>query len=152
MNEPEKLRCQEYSRAVFGKSIKNSELEDLVRGSASFEEFRIRVVHRYSNKSENSRKIVIRWRNVTPSSDASPDTNILFHMLESLSQKQIDLERKLRDANADLLDRLQVLDAAATGQAAWRTNLEEIRDQIAVIRVNLSRSEELPSHGGNGSK
>jgi hypothetical protein len=152
MNELEKMRCEEYSRAIFGKSVKNKELEDLVKGSASFEEFRIRVVHKCSNRNEQTKKIAARWQSTLVKPDAVPDANILLHMLESLAQKQVDLERKLREANADLLSRLQVLDAAATGQAVWRTNLEEIRDQIAVIRRNLAQLEEVPSRGGNGSK
>jgi hypothetical protein len=148
MNEPEKAKCEDYSRALFGKAVKKAELEDILKGSASFEDFRIRVVHRCSGKNEHSKKIVARWQSTVVKSDSFPDANILLHMLESLAQKQIDLERKLREANADLLARLQVLDAAATGQAAWRLQLEEIRGQIAVIRGNLARSEDLPSPKG----
>src|ERR1700722_2354193 len=149
MNEPERARCEDYSRALFGKTVKKAEFEDIVKGSASFEDFRIRVVHRCSGKSEQSKKIAARWQSTVVKSAPFPDANILLHMLESLAQKQIDLERKLRDANADLLARLQVLDAAATGQAAWRTHLEEIRGQIAVIRGNLARSEDVPSNEGS---
>jgi hypothetical protein len=152
MNEPEKVRCEEYSRAVFGKSVKNSELEDLVRGSSSFEEFRIRMVHKFANKNELSKKITVRWQNTVVKSDDSPDANILLHMLESLAQKQIELERKMREANTELLERFQALDAAATAQAVWRTNIDEICVQIAEIRKSLEHLEGLPSRGGNGSK
>ncbi len=121
MNEPERIRCEEYSRALFGKSVKNNDFEDLVKGSSSFEEFRIRVVHKFANKYEHSKKVAVRWR-------------------------------KMREANAEMLDRLQALDAAATAQSGWRTDLDEIRAQIAEIRKNLEHLEELPSRGGNGSK
>jgi hypothetical protein len=153
MNEPEKIRCEEYSRAIFGKSVKNAELEDLVKGSSSFEEFRIRMVHKFANKNEYSKKIAVRWQStVVKTDDHHTDANILLHMLESLAQRQVELERKMREANAELLDRLQALDAAATTQAVWRTNLDEIRDQIAEIRKNLEQLEVLPSRGGNGTK
>jgi hypothetical protein len=152
MNEPEKVRCEEYSRAVFGKSVKNSELEDLVKGSSSFEEFRIRMVHKFANKNELSKKISLRWQNTIVKSDDSVDANILLHMLESLAQKQIELERKMREANTELLERLQALDVAATAQAMWRTSLDEICVQIAEIRKSLELLEGLPPRGGKGSK
>ena len=152
MNEPERVRCEEYSRAVFGKSVKNGDFEDLVKGSASFAEFRIRVVHKLSNKNEHSKKIAVRWQSAVGKADDHPDGNILLHKLESLAQKQIDLERKMREANTQLLERLQTLDTAATAQSGWRTELEEIRTQIAEIRKSLEHLEELPSRGGNGSK
>lgn len=151
MNEPEKVRCAEYSRALFGKSVKNGDFEDLLRGSSSFEEFRIRLVHKFAGKSEHSKKVAVRWQSTVTKRNDSPDGNILLHKLESLAQKQIELERKMREANAELLDKLHALDAAATVQAGWRTNLEEIRTQIAAIRGDLEHLEELPSHGGNGS-
>jgi hypothetical protein len=149
MNEPEKSRCEDYSRAVFGKAVKKSELEDIVKASSSFQDFRIRVVHKWSAKNEHSKKIAARWQNTVAKPAALPDANILLHMLESLAQKQIDLERKLREANADLLARLQVLDAAATSQAVWRNQLEEMRCQIATIRGNLARLEDLPTRGAS---
>jgi hypothetical protein len=153
MNEPERVRCEEYSRALLGKSVKNSELDDLVKGSSSFEEFRIRAVQRFANRNEFSKKIAVRWQStIVKPTDDRPDGNILLHMLESLAQKQVDLERKMREANAELLERLQTLDAAATTQAVWRANLDEIRDQIAEIRKNLEHLDDLPSRGGNGSK
>jgi len=152
MNDPEKVRCQEYSRFLFGKSLKGVDLEDLMKGSSSFEEFRIRVVHKFASKNDNSRKIKIRWGNSVTHTNESPDANSLLHMLESLSQKQTQLEQKMRGANAELLEKLAVLDAAATAQATWRTKLEEIRYQIAEIRKRLEHLEELPSHRGNGSK
>jgi len=153
MNEPEKIRCEEYSRAIFGKSVKTAELEDLVKGSSSFEEFRIRMVHKFAHKTEYSKKIAVRWQGtVVKRADELPDANILLHMLESLAQRQVELERKMREANAELLQKLQTLDAAATTQAVWRANLDEIRDQIAEIRKNLEQLEVLPSRGGNGSK
>jgi uncharacterized membrane protein YccC len=152
MNEPERVRCEEYSRAVFGKSVKNGDFDDLVKGSASFEEFRIRAVHRFSNRNEHSKKVAVRWQSTVVKVDEHPDANILLHMLESLAQKQVDLERKLREANAELLDRLQTLDTAATAQAGLRTNLDDIRTQIVEIRRSLEHLEELPSRGGTGSK
>ena len=151
MNEPEKVRCAEYSRALFGKSVKNGDFEDLLKGSSSFEEFRIRLVHKFASKNEHSKKVAVRWQATVTHKNDSPDGNILLHKLESLAQKQIELERKMREANADLLDKLHTLDTAATVQSGWRTNLEEIRTQIAEIRRNLEHLEELPSRGGNGS-
>jgi seryl-tRNA synthetase len=152
MNEPERARCEEYSRAVFGKSVKNGDFEDLLKASASFAEFRIRIVHRFSNKNEHSKKIAVRWQSVVGKADDHPDANILLHMLESLAQKQIDLERRIREANTQLLERLQTLDTAATSASGWRTDVEEIRTQITEIRKSLEHLEELPSRGGNGSK
>jgi len=152
MNEPEKGRCEEYSRVLFGKSLRGGDLEDLVKGSSSYEEFRVRVVHKLANKDEKSKQITVRWRNSVAKKDDSPDANILLHMLESLAEKQTELERKMRDANAELLERLKTLDSAATTQATWRTTLEETRYQIAEIRKCLEGLEELPSCGGNGSK
>ena len=152
MNEPEKNRCEEYSRAIFGKSLKNSELEDLVKGSSSFDEFRIRAVHKFASRNEYSKKIAVRWQSTLVKTDDRTDANILLHMLESLAQRQVELERKMREANAELLERFQALDKAATTQAVWRANLDEIRDQISEIRKNLEQLEVLPSRGGNGSK
>jgi hypothetical protein len=134
---------------LFGKAVKKSEIEEIVRGSESYEEFRIRVVHRCFGKNEHSTKIAARWQSTVAKPDPLPDANILLHMLESLAQKQIDLERKLREANAQLLSKLQELDAAATSHAAWRKQLDEMRGQIAVIRGNLARSEQLPLSGGS---
>jgi len=152
MNEPERVRCEEYSRAVFGKSVKTGDFEDLLKGSASFEEFRIRVVHRFANRTEHSKKVASRWQSTVGPVDEHPDANILLHMLESLAQRQIDLEKTMRQANAELLDRLQALDGAATAQSGWRANLEELCTQIAVIRKSLEHLEELPSRGGTGTK
>jgi hypothetical protein len=152
MNEPEKVRCEEYSRVLFGKSLKGGDLEDLVKGSSSYEEFRVRVVHKWSNKDDKSKQITVHWRSSVAKKDDSPDANILLHMLESLAEKQTELERKMREANAELLDRLKALDSATTAQATWRTTLEETRYQIAEIRKWLEGLEELPSREGNGSK
>src|SRR5271168_4106899 len=99
MNEPEQVRCEEYSRALFGKSIKSDELEDLLKGSASFEEFRIRLVQQFANKNEFSKRIAVRWQSTAVQADDRLDANILLHMLEGLAQRQVDLERKIREAN-----------------------------------------------------
>jgi septin family protein len=152
MNEPEKGRCEEYSRVLFGKSLKNPELEDLVKGTSSYEEFRIRAVAKFAPKSENSKQITLRWRNSVVQTDDSLDANILLHRLESLAERQTELERKMREANGELLERLKALDSLATAQATWRTTLDEIRCQIAEIRKSLERLEQLPSRGGNGAK
>jgi hypothetical protein len=149
MNESEKTKCEDYSRILFGKAVKKTELEEIVKGSSSYEDFRIRAVGRCFSKNEHSTKIAARWQSTVAKPEPLPDANILLHMLESLAQKQVDLERRLREANADLLTRLQALDAAATGHAAWRTQSEEIRGQIAAIRGNLARLEHLPSHKGS---
>jgi hypothetical protein len=152
MNDPERVRCEEYSRAIFGKSVKHGDFEDLVKGSSSFEEFRIRLVHKFAHKNEQSKKIAVRWQSTATKANDSPDANILLHRLESLAQKQVELERKVREANADWLEKLRILDAAATAQSGWRTSLDDIRTQIAEIRQNLEHLEELPARGGNGSK
>jgi len=152
MDEPEKNRCEEYSRALFGKSVKNNEFEDIVKGSSSFDEFRVRLVHKFASRNEYSKKIAVRWQSTVGKTDDHPDANILLHMLESLSQRQIELERKMREANTELLERFQALDAAATTQASWRANLDEVRHQIAEIRKDLEKLEMVPSRGGNGSK
>jgi hypothetical protein len=152
MNEPERVRCEEYSRAVFGKSLKNADFEDLIKGNTSFEEFRIRVVHKFANKNEYSKKIAVRWQSTVGKADDQPDANILLHMLESLAQRQIELQRKLREANTQLLERLQILDTAATAQSGWRTDLDEIRTQIAQIRHGLEQLEDLPSRGDSGAQ
>jgi hypothetical protein len=152
MNELEKKRCEEYSRILFGKSVKGDDLEELVRASSSFEDFRIRVVYKFANKNENSKQISLRWRNSVAKVEEVPDGNSLLHVLEGLAQKQVELERKMREGNTELLDKLQALDAAATTQASWRINLDEIRYQIAEIRKGLECLEEVPLHRRNGSK
>jgi hypothetical protein len=152
MNEPEKGRCEEYSRALLGKALKSGDLEDLVKGSASFEEFRVRAVHKYAEKNDSLRKVTARWRKNVVKTEESPDANTLLHMVEGLSERQIELERKMREANAELLERLKALDSAATTQATWRTTLDETRYQIAEIRQCLERLEEVPVRGGNGLK
>jgi hypothetical protein len=152
MNEPDRVRCQEYSRAVFGKSLKNGDFEDLVKAGTSFQEFRIHLVHKFANKNEHSKQIAVRWRTALGGADDQPDANILLHKLEGLAQRQTDLERKMREANALLLEGLQTLDTAATVQSGRRADLDEIRTQIAQIRQGLEHLEELPSRGGNGSR
>jgi hypothetical protein len=152
MNDPETNRCEEYSRILFGKSVKGGELNDLVRGSASFEDFRIRVVHKFANRNEHSKKITMRWHNSVAKAADSHDANSLLHMLENLALKQIELERRMREATVELLEKLKALDAHSTAQAAWRTSFDEIRNQMAEIRSRLEHLEEVPSRGGNGSK
>jgi chromosome segregation ATPase len=152
MNEPEKEKCQEYSQVLFGKSLKGAEFHDLVRESSSYEEFRVRSVAKIAPRSADSKQIAVRWRSSVERANDSPDANGLLHKLESLAEKQNELERKMRDANGELLAKLRALDSLATAQETWRSALDEIRCQIAEIRQSLERSEELPLRGANGAE
>lgn len=152
MNEPEKERCEEYSRVLLGRALRSSDLEDLLGGSSSYEEFRIHVVQKLAERNDNLRRITLLWRKSAVKADESPDANILLHRIESLTEKQAGLERKMREATVELLGKLKALDSAATAQAGWSATLGETRYQIAEIRRCLEHLEEVPSHGGNGVK
>jgi chromosome segregation ATPase len=68
----------------------------------------------------------------------------MLHMLENLSQKQNDLELKMRDTSAELLAKLQAIDSVATAQAEWRNSIDEIRTQLTLLRTRLDREDEVP--------
>jgi hypothetical protein len=144
MNESELARCAQYSQILFGKSLKSRDADDLVSLCSSFEEFRIRVILQFSQKAEAPRKVAAHWRASAVKEDGSPDANITLHMLENLSQKQNDLERKMRDTSAELLAKLQAIDSVATAQGEWRSSIDEIRTQIAVLRNRLDQVDEVP--------
>ena len=152
MNESELSQCEQYSQVLFGKSLKRRDIEDLVKLCSSFEEFRVRVVLKFSPKTEAAKKVAANWRESAVEEVDSPDANILLHMLENLSQKQNDLDRKMRDAAAELLDKLKAIDTAATAQAEWRTNIEDIRSQVSALRKRLDHVDEIPVARGRLSK
>ncbi len=137
---------------LFGKSLKRRDVEDLLKLCSSFEEFRVRVVLTFSKATEAAKKVAAHWRATAVKEVDSPDANILLHMLEKLSQKQNDLERKMRDATAELLDKLKAIDTAATAQAEWRTNIDDIRSQVSAMRKRLDHVEEIPTTRGRLSK
>jgi chromosome segregation ATPase len=146
MNEPERIRCDEFSRILLGSSLKAASLEQLAEASASYQDFRVQAVAQASGKNELSQRIAARWRQTvvrTPPSDA----NSLLHTLEGLAQKQIELDRRMRESRAELLDKLKALDAFATAQASWRSSLQEMRQQIFELRKRLESVDNSPSNG-----
>jgi uncharacterized membrane-anchored protein YhcB (DUF1043 family) len=144
MNESELARCAQYNQILFGKALKRRDADDLISLCSSFDEFRIRVVLEFSQKAEALGKVVAHWRASAVKESKSPDASITFHMLENLSQKQNDLERKMRDTSAELLAQLQAIDSIATAQGEWRTSIDEIRTQITVVRNRLAHLDEVP--------
>jgi hypothetical protein len=152
MNESELGQCEQYSQMLFGKSLKSRDAEDLVKLCSSFEEFRVRAVLKFSQKTEAAKKVAAHWRASAVKEVESPDANILLHMLENLSQKQNDLERKMRDATAELLDKLKAIDTAATAQAEWRTNIDDMRLQVSALRKKVDHVDEIPAARGRLSK
>lgn len=152
MNKSEKGRCEEYSRVLLGKSLKAAEFEDLFKGSSSYEEFRIRAVAKLAPRSGNSNQIALHWRNSVKQIENSIDANTLLNRLESLAEKQTELDRKMREANGELLARLKALDSLAISQETWATALNEIRYQIVEMRKSLEHLEDLPSGVGKGAK
>jgi hypothetical protein len=144
MNESERARCAQYTQILFGKSLKSRDADDLISLCSSFDEFRIRVVLEFSQKAEALKKVAAHWRGSAVREDKAPDANIMLHMLENLSQKQNDLERKMRDTSAELLAKLQAIDGVATAQAEWRNSIDEIRTQITVLRNRLDYVDEVP--------
>src|SRR5260370_37900327 len=107
MNESELARCAQYTQILFGKSLKNRDADDLISLCSSFEEFRVRIVLKFFQKAEALKKVAAHWRDSAIKEDNSPDGNIMLHMLENLSQKQKDLERKKLDPSAELFEKLQ---------------------------------------------
>jgi hypothetical protein len=145
MDDIERVQCEQYSRIVFGKFAKGKEFDDLIKGSFSYRDFRIHAIQKFANKTETLKRISQRWQGSVAKPDTGPDANRLLHMLETLVVKHADLERRIREANTDLLDKFKTLDTAATSQATWRTHLAEMRLQIAGVRSDLEHSEEMAS-------
>jgi hypothetical protein len=144
MNESELARCAQYTQILFGKSLKSRDADDLVSVCSSFDEFRIRLVLKFSQKTEALKKVAAHWRASAVKEDKSPDANIMLHMLENLSRKQSDLELKMRDTSAELLAKLQAIDSVATAQAEWRNSIDEIRTQLTLLRTRLDHEDEVP--------
>jgi hypothetical protein len=144
MNESELARCAQYTQILFGKSLKSRDADELVRLCSSFDEFRIRLVLKFSQKTEALKKVAAHWRASAVKEDKSPDANIMLHMLENLSQKQSDLELKMRDTSAELLAKLQAIDSVATAQSEWRNSIDEIRTQLTLLRTRLDHEVEVP--------
>jgi hypothetical protein len=143
MDDIERGQCEQYSRILFGKLAKGKDFEDLIKGSFSYHAFRIQAVQRFANKNETTKKIVQRWQGAAKP-DSAPDATQLLQVLEGLVLKHTDLDRVIREAGMELLDRFKTLDTAATGQAIWRAELDDIRRQMAEIRSGLENSEEVP--------
>jgi DNA-binding transcriptional MerR regulator len=151
MDDIERGQCEQYSRILFGKFAKGKDFEDLIKGCRSYRDFRIHAVQKFANKNETSKKISQRWQGSLAKPDAAPDANLLMHILETLGIKHTDLERQIREATGDLLEKFKTLDTAATAQASWRTNLGDIRLQIDGIRSRLEHLDEMPSRGSEPS-
>ena len=78
----------------------------------------------------------------------TPDANELMHTLESLSSRQSALEQKLRDRDAELLERLQQLDSLVTGLTDVQLESQQLRLLIgkyrdAIIRVGGERTTSI---------
>jgi len=146
MNEPERIRCDEFSRLLLGSSLKAASLEGLAEASASFQEFRVQAVKQASGKNQLSQRIAARWQQ-TVARPATTDANVMLHTLEGLAQKQIELDRRMRESRTELLDKLKALDAFATAQASWRSSLDEMRQQIVELRKRLESVDKSPSNG-----
>jgi len=76
--------------------------------------------------------------------------NIMLHMLENLSQKQNDLERKMRDTSAELLENCRQSTALRLRRPNGVTASMKYRTQITVLRNRLDHVDELPVALGKG--
>ena len=141
MHEVDKRRSLEFAQFVLGKSVKKPDVDFIVDACDTFAEFRIAVFLKSKNPNDLTMKITARWRESIQKLPASSDGNDLMHTAELLALKQLEIEQKLRESTAEMLDKLKALDSLATLQVDIRAKLADVSELISQFRKQMSQVE-----------
>lgn len=147
MNNDDQERAARLFSILVGKPARGTVFTNLANASQNYEEFRVRVVMN-SSVLPFAAPVAELWRARMKRTVTTPDANELMHTLESLSSRQSALEQKLRDRDAELLERLQQLDSLVTGLTDVQLESQQLRLLIgkyrdAIIRVGGERTTSI---------
>lgn len=144
MNKEDKDRALRLFRALVGVKGKDSDFQRIAKTAATYEEFRIQLVLG-GDTLLASGPVAKQWRSHVKRASTAPDTNELMHTLEQLNARQGQIERQLRERDAELLERLRQLDTLTTGLAEIRKESEQLRRLIATYRKAVLHLAETAS-------
>jgi hypothetical protein len=152
MIERERERCAELARLLLGAKMPKKLLDELVEKSDSFEEFRILLVLESEAGTPEAKAVADHWRERVRERRTRSDGNDLMHTAELLALKHDELQQKLTQATADMLEKLRAIDTLATVQADIRERLSEIGDLVEEFRERARRAEATPAARPAGDK
>lgn len=141
MIERDRERCAELARLLLGAKAPKKQVDELVENSDSYEEFRILLVLDFESSSPEAKAVADHWRERVRERRTRSDGNDLMHTAELLALKHDELQQKLTQATADMLEKLRAIDTLATVQADMRERLSEIGDLVEEFRERARRAE-----------
>lgn len=145
MIETDRERCAELARLLLGAKAPKKKVDELVENSDSYEEFRILLVLDFESTTPEAKAVTDHWRERVRERRARSDGNDLMHTAELLALKHDELQQKLTQATADMLEKLRAIDTLATVQADIRERLSEIGDLVEEFRERARRGEATPA-------
>lgn len=150
MNSDDQDRAARLFSILVAKPARGAAFTSLANASRNYEEFRVRLV---ANEAvlPLAAPVAEVWRARITRAVITPDANELMHTLEALSARQSALEQKLRDRDAELLERLQQLDSLVAGLADVQLESQQLRLLIgkyrdAILRVGGEQNKSIPGN------
>jgi uncharacterized protein YPO0396 len=139
MDSSEIDRCMRLFSLVHGRKPKQGEIDGLLQASASFMEFRVRLVLD-PELGKTLAAVVDRWRAQVPRQQHVPSrhVNSLAHSIEQLLLRIDALDARLNKHEQDLVEAVKRLDAAASTHEGFAVDLRECRAAAVSFRDRLS--------------
>lgn len=134
---------------VVGQEAIGPSYERLRDKAQSYQEFRLLLVADHELLPDAA-GVLARWSATVERVSIAPDSNELMHTLETLSSRQNDLERRLREPELELLEKLRQLDSIATSLFEIRKETRELRAIITQFRQRLVLLDEKSQHQDGG--
>jgi len=131
MTQTEIEKCERLYLLIKGRAFSATEKEEIQSRVKSYPEFRIRLISEFGWIADTT-AVANKWLNYAMRGDETADGNELLHAMESLAEKQLELEEKMKLANDLLIEKFCDIDNLAKSQ-------QEIKEQIAEMQSLISR-------------
>lgn len=133
MNDLDLKKASQLFNMLVGEPTEDLRFVQLASATSRYEEFRIRLFVD-TELLAMSVPVVATWQEFVDQPAKAPDANSLMHAIEQLTLRQFEVERQLRERDADLLDNLRQMDKLVASFAALQQESTEIRLVLAHFR------------------
>lgn len=141
MNSTDQDRAQRLFKILVGRFGKGAELTRLTEAAANYDDFRVMLMAD-TKLLPFAAPVVTAWRSQVHRVATAPDANELMHTLEHVAKRQDEIERQLRERDAELLERLRQIDTLSTGVAGLRKEAQQLRQLMIKYRDAVLRLSE----------
>lgn len=149
MKEEERRRCSALAELLGIDRKSGKEINKLIESSESFKDFRVRLIASRGADCDQFSAVVTIWSALVKKRRTQFSHNALMHAAELLRLKQEEIERTLREATREALDRLKAMDAFVSLQEKMRADLVEMTVLIEKVHQLVIYS---PSTAEKGKK